>query len=142
MSSRSWATSERGDWRTPRQLFDWLNREFRFEFDIAATEENALAPLFDGDIAGPWRGTVWCNPPYGRAIGLWVEKAYRSARAGATVVCLLPARTDTSWWHEYVMKSPDVRFLRGRLRFTHPDHRGQSRAPFASVVVVFRPGEL
>jgi site-specific DNA-methyltransferase (adenine-specific) len=76
------------------------------------------------------------NPPYGIEIARWVEKAYESARAGATVVCLLPARTDTRWWHLYVMQADEIRFVKGRLRFVG----AKASAPFPSSVVVFRPG--
>lgn len=75
------------------------------------------------------------NPPYGRTIGKWVRKAWEASREGATVVCLLPARTDTAWWHDYCMRG-EVRFIRGRLKFGD----SKSGAPFPSAVVVFRPG--
>ena len=78
------------------------------------------------------------NPPYGRKIGAWVQKAYESAHSGALVVCLLPARSDTEWFHRYVTRASEVRFLRGRLRFGGGEHP----APFPSVVVVFRPDDL
>lgn len=78
------------------------------------------------------------NPPYGREIGQWVQKAYESAQAGATVVCLLPARTDTQWWHRYVLKASEVRFIAGRLKFGG----STSSAPFPSAVVVFRPPKI
>ncbi len=85
-------------------------------------------------LALTWLGTCWMNPPYGRKIGQWVRKAYESSLLGATVVCLLPARTDTAWWHDYVVKG-EIRFLRGRLKFG-----GQKNsAPFPSAVVVYRP---
>lgn len=73
------------------------------------------------------------NPPYGRKIGNWIEKAYQSALGGATVVCLLPSRTDTRWFHEYCLKSSDIRFIKGRLHFGG----SKNAAPFPSVVVVF-----
>jgi hypothetical protein len=80
------------------------------------------------------------NPPYGRTIGQWVEKAYRSSLAGATVVCLLPARTDTAWWHDLCMKG-EIRFLRGRVRFERERETGVravSAAPFPSAIVIFK----
>ena len=77
---------------------------------------------------------VWCNPPYGIALRKWVKKAYVSALSGATVVCLLPARTDTRWWHEFVQTHAETRFVKGRLKFG-----GGGTAPFASVIAIFRP---
>ncbi len=82
-----------------------------------------------------WQGRVFCNPPYGREIGRWIAKAWESAEKGAcdVVVCLVPARVDTAWWHDYCARG-EVRFLRGRVRFGGAD----SGAPFPSAVVVFR----
>jgi len=77
------------------------------------------------------------NPPYGREIGKWVKKAYESAQSGATVVCLVPARTDTAWWHDYCAKG-EIRFVRGRLKFGG----SKNSAPFPSAVVIFRPATL
>ena len=95
-------SSRRNNWETPRDLFDKLNEEFNFELDVCATSENAkckkyYSPEEDG-LKEEWKGLCWMNPPYGREIGKWMKKAYESALAGATVVCLVPARTDTAWW--------------------------------------------
>jgi phage N-6-adenine-methyltransferase len=129
-------------WATPQATFDALNAEFGFDLDVCATADNAKCELFftkevDG-LAQNWgRATCFMNPPYGRAIGHWMRKAYESAHRGATVVCLVPARTDTAWWHDFAVKG-EVRFLRGRLKF------GQSKkdAPFPCAIVVFRPQAL
>ncbi len=126
-------------WETPKQLFEKLDSEFNFTLDVCALPENAkcrryFTPQKDG-LKQVWSGVCWMNPPYGREIGKWVEKAFKSAKAGATVVCLLPARTDTAWWHNFVMEAFEIRFLRGRLRFVG----AESSAPFPSAVVVFRP---
>lgn len=126
-------------WGTPQDFFDRLNAAFRFETDVCALPENAKCARYhspeDDGLAQEWRGTCWMNPPYGREIGAWVEKAHRSAREnGATVVCLLPARTDTRWWHDYCAKA-EVHFVRGRLKFGD----AKASAPFPSAVVVFRP---
>lgn len=126
-------------WSTPQDFFDKLNAVFCFETDVCALPENAKCSRFytpeqDG-LAQEWTGVCWMNPPYGRAINAWVEKAYDSAKSnGATIVCLLPARVDTRWWHDYCAKG-EVYFVKGRLKF------GDSRdsAPFPSAVVVFRP---
>ncbi len=126
-------------WATPQWLFDELDREFGFDLDVCATRENTKCSRFiteqsDG-LRQEWHGTCWMNPPYGAAIGLWIHKAWQSAQAGAVVVCLLPARTDTAWFHDYVMEATEIRFLRGRLKFND----GDDSAPFPSMVVVFRP---
>jgi len=131
-------SSKRKDWATPRQLFDMLHREFEFQLDVCATADTATCPLFFADHAldREWApGPVWCNPPYGRDIWKWIRKGFNEAKRGAIVVMLLPARTDTSWWHDFCMKG-EIRFLRGRLSF---DDNRAGRCPFPSAVVIFRP---
>jgi phage N-6-adenine-methyltransferase len=131
-------SSATDEWATPRALFDKLDAEHGFTLDVCATRENAKCERHftraDDGLAHEWDGIVWCNPPYGRSIGLWVRKAYESAQAGATVVMLVPARTDTRWWHEYCARG-EVTFLPGRVKFGD----GTTPAPFPSAVVVFRP---
>lgn len=132
-------SSETDLWATPQEFFDKLNRIFRFETDVCANHENAKCASFftpeQNGLSQEWTGVCWMNPPYGRAIGEWVEKAYRSAKEnGATVVCLLPARVDTRWWHDYCAKG-EVHFCKGRLKFGD----AKNSAPFPSAVVVFRP---
>jgi phage N-6-adenine-methyltransferase len=126
------------EWATPQPFFDQLNAEFGFTTDVCATPDNAkCAHYFTQEQDGlqqEWTGMCWMNPPYGREIGAWVRKAYESANRGATVVCLLPARTDTRWWHEYCMKG-EIRFVRGRLKFGG----SKNSAPFPSAVIIFRP---
>jgi phage N-6-adenine-methyltransferase len=122
-------------WETPQAFFDALDQEFHFETDVCALPENAkcsryFTPEQDG-LKQEWTGVCWCNPPYGRQIGKWVEKA---AKSKATVVMLVPARTDTAWFHDWVLPLADVRFVRGRLRFSGNRHN----APFPCMVVVFR----
>jgi phage N-6-adenine-methyltransferase len=130
------------EWETPSDLFAELEREFGpFTLDPCATPENAKAPRYftwqdDGRHQSWANERVFMNPPYGREVGRWVIKAWLEARFnGAFVVCLLPARTDTGWWHDYVMKG-EVRFLRGRLKF---GRLGKRNAPFPSAIVIFRP---
>lgn len=136
-------SSIRSDWATPRQLFEMLDREFHFTLDVCATAETAVCGecFTTGALERHWvpvkDGAVWCNPPYGRKIGDWVEKAYRESRGYGTIVMLLPARTDTSWYHDYCLKG-EIRFLRGRLSFDDKPHR-QGRCPFPSMIVIFRP---
>jgi len=132
-------SSKRTDWATPPAIFGPLDEEFGFELDVCATAENAkcaryFSPEQDG-LSRDWAPSVcWMNPPYGREISKWMRKAAEEWRKGATVVCLVPARTDTAWWHEYVMLATEVRFLRGRVRFVGAPHP----APFPSAVVVYR----
>jgi len=126
------------EWSTPQWLFDALAREFAFTLDPCATRENAKCPRFftveDDGLSKDWGDeVVFMNPPYGELISRWMWKACESARKGATVVCLVPARTDTGWWHLYAMKG-EVRLLRGRLKFGN----ARNSAPFPSAVVVFR----
>ena len=125
-------------WSTPQEFFDTLNAEFHFTVDVCATQENAKCSTFftkqDDGLKQKWCGVVWMNPPYGREIGQWMDKAYASMQEGATVVCLVPARTDTAWWHSYAVQG-EIRFIRGRLKFG-----GQvNSAPFPSAVVIFKP---
>ena len=139
-------SSKSDEWETPQDLFDELDEEFGFQLDPCATEENAKCPLYwikeqDG-LKRSW--TVWSpvfmNPPYGRQIGKWVKKAYEESQEG-TVVCLLPARTDTRWFHDYIwdrerhcpQEGVEVRFLKGRLKFGG----AKNSAPFPSMIVVF-----
>ena len=105
--------------------------------EVCATPENAKCTEYytkaDDGLEKTWRSSCWMNPPYGRGIGKWMKKAYESAQSGATVVCLVPARTDTGWGHDYAMRG-EVRFVRGRLRFNGLN----CNAPFPSAVVIFR----
>lgn len=124
-------------WETPRQLFDDLDVEHHFTLDVCATENNAKCEKFftkeqDG-LSKSWQGhSCWMNPPYGREIGKWVKKAFNESQRNCLVVCLLPARTDTAWWHDYV-KQGDITFIRGRIKFG--GHKNS--APFPSAIVVF-----
>lgn len=124
-------------WATPQDFFDKLNAEHGFTLDVCATPDNAKCARFftkdDDGLAQEWSGICWMNPPYGRAIGGWIRKAYESSLGDATVVCLLPSRTDTRWWHDYVMRG-EVTFVKGRLKFG--GHK--VNAPFPCAVVVFK----
>ena len=142
MVDKALFSSERHDWETPPDLFAKLDREFGFKLDAAATRTNAKCRLFLDEAADALKlswspSPVWLNPPYGRTIGQWVEKARRESERGATVVCLLPARTDTAWFHDHVLDKAKVRFLRGRLRFVG----AESSAPFPSMLAIYRPGK-
>lgn len=122
-------------WETPEAFFRALDAEFHFTLDVCAVPENAKCRVFytpeqDG-LAQKWEGCCWCNPPYGREIGKWVKKA---AEAECTVVMLLPARTDTAWFHDYVYGKAEIRFVRGRLKFGG----SKNSAPFPNLVAIFR----
>lgn len=131
-------TSNSDCWATPPEFFEKLNKEFHFDTDVCAMPENSKCPHYyspeDDGLRQNWTGSCWCNPPYGRQIGKWVEKAYMSSMLGATVVMLLPARTDTAWFHDYIYGKAEIRFVRGRLKFVG----AKSNAPFPSMVAVFR----
>ena len=129
-------TSNTDMWATPLDFFIKLNEEFNFETDVCAIESNAkckkfFTPEMNG-LKQEWTGVCWMNPPYGRGIGEWIKKAYESSLNGATVVCLIPSRTDTKWWHDYCMKG-EVRLVKGRLKFGD----SKNSAPFPSAVVIF-----
>ena len=147
-------SSKNHSWRTPRNVFDALDEEFHFLIDVAAAEENALCEFFvteEMDALGPksWvdylpmtnqSGSAWMNPPYGRGVGSWLERAYNeSAQNGLTVVCLVMACTDTRWWADWVWKAEEVRLVSGRIKFL--DHEGKPRAaaPKGSAIVIFSP---
>jgi phage N-6-adenine-methyltransferase len=123
-------------WETPQDFFNKYNDLYHFTLDVCATPENAKCPNFftkeDDGLSKDWSGVCWMNPPYGREIGKWMKKAYESSLNGAVVVCLVPSRTDTMWWHEYAMKG-EIEFIKGRLKFGG----SKNSAPFPSAVVVF-----
>lgn len=157
-------SSNNDSWETPKGLFDKLNAEFNFELDVCATADNAKCKkYFTKELDGlkqEWEGVCWMNPPYGNpeypckmnckkkicekrgfhnrqyvpGIIDWMEKAYLSYLRGATVVCLVPARTDTEWWHNFAMKG-EIRLIKGRLHFGD----GIGTAPFPSAIVIFGP---
>lgn len=137
MNSAVFYSSKTDMWATPQDFFDALDAEFHFTLDACAVKENAkceayYTPEQDG-LDQPWTGRVWCNPPYGRNVGQWVKKAHDTASGGGFVVMLLPARTDTRWFHDYIYGKTEVRFIKGRLKFGGC----QNAAPFPSMVVIF-----
>lgn len=129
------------EWETPQWLFDKLNKEFNFNLDLAATKENAKTSMFcskeNSGLTGIFRGNfnIWCNPPYSD-IKNWCKRCYELSNDVNIVVMLVPARTDTKWFHEfcYNQKNVEIRFIKGRLKF------GESKnsAPFPSMIVIFR----
>jgi len=130
-------SSETNEWSTPQDFFDQLNKEFKFNLDPTSTKENAKCKKFftekDNGLEKSWDGfRVFCNPPYGREIGKWVKKGSESM--GGVVVMLLPARTDTRYFHEYIYNKAEIRFLKGRLKFGG----SKNSAPFPSMVIIFK----
>lgn len=137
-------SSAKHDWATPRPLFAALHREFQFTIDACAHAGNACLPRYwseqDNALNQSWAGErAFMNPPFGYEIPRFVHKAWLEARSGADiVVCLLPSRTDTRWWHDYVMTATEVRFIKGRLQFGGGTKTGHN-APFPCAIVVFDP---
>ena len=143
-------SSKSDEWETPQDLFDKLNKEFGFTLDPCATHQNHKCSKYytieDDGLSKSWKNEkVFVNPPYGRSIGKWVKKCYHEA-THATVVILMPARTDTSYFHDYIYTEADeIRFLRGRLKFTNralPSNSDSGKhkvspAPFPSMIVVY-----
>lgn len=139
MINKGLMTSNTCEWATPQKFYNELNNEFHFNLDPCSTKENHKCQNYftkeqDG-LVQKWVGyRVYCNPPYGREISKWVEKAYIENKSGTFVVMLLPARTDTKWFHDYIYKQHEIRFIKGRLKFND----GKNNAPFPSMVVIMR----
>lgn len=136
-------TSNSEEWETPRDLFDQLNAVFHFDLDVCATDKNAKCHIwFTKEMDGlkqKWfdycTQIAWMNPPYGSGITDWIKKAYSESLDGMTVVCLLPSRTDTRWFHEWIVGKAEITFLQGRLKFGGC----KNSAPFPSMIAVYRP---
>ena len=137
-------SSSSSEWATPQQFFDRIDEKFEFTLDCCATPRSAKCEKYftkvDNALTKDWSGhTVWMNPPYGREIKDWIRKAYNESKKPNTkVVCLIPARTDTLYWHNYCMNADEVYFIKGRLKF---DAEGcTNAAPLPSALVVFSGG--
>ena len=136
-------SSKKHDWSTPQDFFNELDNEFHFDIDVCADESNAKCQKYfdenDDGLIQNWEGmTCFCNPPYGFAIKDWVRKCYfEGSKPNTTVVMLIPARTDTKYFHEYIYKKAEIRFIKGRLKFGD----SKNAAPFPSMVVIFRGPE-
>ena len=133
-------SSRTEEWPTPKSLFAALNREFRFTLDPCATRAKATCPRYftkaDNGLAQDWSlHTAFCNPPDGRHIATWVDKCFCAAQAGARVVLLIPSRTDTRYFHDWIYNKAEVRFVRGLLRYGD----GPQSAPFPSLIAIYRP---
>lgn len=134
-------SSKSAVWETPHALFDELDKEFSFSLDPCSNNQNHKTDKYftekENGLIQTWApGRVFMNPPYGRDITRWVLKAYQESLKGALVVCLLPARTDTKWFHNYCLKG-EIRFIKGRLKFNNYKYN----APFPSMIVIFSPHE-
>ena len=129
MLNKALFSSKSDNWKTPVRFYQQLDKEFQFDFDPCP-----LAPDFDG-LSVDWKTSNFVNPPYSQ-IAKWVEKGVTEWKKGKTVVFLIPSRTDTRWWHEYILKATEIRFVKGRLKF----EGAKNSAPFPSVVVVFKKG--
>lgn len=145
-TNRTWLTAK-ADYETPNWLFEWLNYEFNFDLDCAATSNNTkckhfISPEQDA-LKTEWHNfldkmknpTCWLNPPYSRKISLWMAKAYRESKRGCrAVVCLIPVSTGTIWWHDYVLLADEIRFITGRVNFIG----GPASPTFDSCLVIYR----
>lgn len=135
-------SSERMDWETPKELFDKLNKEFKFTLDPCATKENAKCNKFyteeDNGLIQDWSGErVFVNPPYGSAIKSWVKKCFDEKDKAEIIVMLIPARTDTTYFHDYIYHKSEIRFIKGRIKFLG-NQKGSGSAPFPSMIVIFK----
>lgn len=139
-------TSNNKEWETPQWLFDELDKEFerQINIDVCATKKNAKCHVYftkkDNGLIIPWiiyaskmRSICWMNPPYGKEIGKWIKKAYEESLRGVMTIALLPARTDTKWFHNYIYNKAEIRFLKGRLKFSN----SKNSAPFPSMIVIW-----
>ena len=138
--SQKFATNT-NEWATPNSLFEPLHQEFNFTCDVAASHENAKCPIFfdkqTNALTQHWSGTCWMNPPYGENLKKFIIKAFEEAQKGnATTVCLIPARTNTDWFHQYCLKG-EIRFIKGRPKFNNAKHG----LPQPLAIVVFRKRE-
>lgn len=136
-------SSKSDDWSTPQDFFDNLNQEFNFTLDPCADIYNHKCEKYyteeDDGLSKSWEGEiVFCNPPYGKHIKDWVYKGYiEGNKPNTTVVMLIPARTDTRYFHKYVYNKAEIRFIKGRLKFGN----SKNSAPFPSMIVIYRGPE-
>ncbi|MCS6093931.1 adenine methyltransferase [Lactobacillus sp. LMY-20] len=144
MINKALFTSNKEDWETPQDFYDRLNNKYRFKWDLAASDDNAKCSCYftrdDNSLEQDWEGlsgNLFLNPPYGRELKLWVQKAATTKlKDKQNIVMLIPSRTDTSYWHDYIFNHAEIKFLRGRLKFEVDGVSGDS-APFPSAVVIY-----
>ena len=123
-------TSLSPHWATPKWLYDELNKEFNFGWDPCPLNWKSS----NSGLDAIWGDSTFVNPPYGGQISMWIQKGYEESKLGKTIVMLLPSRTDTRWWHNYIMKANEIRFIKGRLKFGD----AKNSAPFPSCIVIFK----
>ena len=137
MVNKGLFTSDSGEWETPKWLFDKWNKKYEFLVDVCATRNNRKCNFYYNKamngLTQDWSKSNWMNPPYGRNIIDWVEKAHEEAIKGNLTIALLPARTDTKWFHDYIYNKYEIEFLKGRLKFSG----SKNSAPFPSMIVIF-----
>lgn len=139
-------SSDKMDWETPQEFFDKYDQQYGFTLDVCALKKTSKCKRYfnpiDNGLKQDWSKDIcWMNPPYGRSISQWVKKAYEESQRGATVVCLLPARTDTKWWWDYCMKGK-IEFIKGRIKFKGKNKQGKTvnnSATFPSAIIIFKP---
>ncbi|WP_316242717.1 DNA N-6-adenine-methyltransferase [Lactiplantibacillus plantarum] len=145
MINKALFTSNKEDWETPQDFYDRLNAKYHFEWDLAASDDNAKCSCYftrdDNSLEQDWEGlsgNLFLNPPYGRELKLWVKKAATTGlKDKQNLVMLIPSRTDTSYWHDYIFNHAEIKFLRGRLKFEVDGISGDS-APFPSALVIYK----
>lgn len=139
-------------WQTPQYIFDWLDKEFHFDIDAAANDDNHKCRLYfsleankkyfpNGSLDMPWHDVgvaFWLNPPYSDPYP-WVKKAYEESQKGCTVVCLLPADISTKWFHDWVIGKAEIRLIQGRINFDNPTPGKYSAPKFGSMIAVYGP---
>ena len=133
------------EWITPQDLYNKLDEEFKFTLDPCCTKQSAKCSKYftkedDGLIQDWSNDIVFMNPPYGREIPNWIEKAYKESLKGAIVICLIPARTDTKYWWNYIFPYAEIRFIKGRIKFENNGKKAP--APFPSAIAIFRGVKL
>ena len=140
-------SSRRMDWETPQKFFDQLNAKYNFVLDVAAEDHNAKCRRYftpeQNGLSQSWDvgGAVWCKPPYGRSTGKGVKKAWQEVQKGVTIVMLIPARTDTAYFHDWILDKADIEFLRGRLHFEVDGIPSKDAATFPSMLVICNGGK-
>ena len=143
MNTEVMFSSKTDNWATPQDFYNKLDKRFNFELDPCADEENHKCPLYytkeEDGLKQDWgQYRTYVNPPYGREISKWVEKAYKTNKEhGNLIVMLLPARTDTRWFHNFIYKKAEIEFIKGRLKFGN----SKDSAPFPSMIVIFEEGK-
>lgn len=138
-------SSKKMDWETPQKFFNELHEKYNFTIDVATNGSNAKTENFyteeDNALIQKWHGRVFCNPPYGRELKHWVKKAYEESQKdhNELIVLLIPARTDTTYWHEYIFDKAEIHFLKGRLKF-EVNGKPTDSAPFPSALIIYKGG--